>query len=80
MKWINRMIDKLLESEPANQRLTVNRLLDELNKPGVERFVLSEHEASQLRKILAERLGREMADTPLPDYYNNVKLIIDPEK
>jgi hypothetical protein len=76
MGLINYILEKLTVSDISVSRLNANELIDKINSLGVERVVLSENEATELRKNIAERLGRELADTPLPDSFNGVQLVV----
>jgi hypothetical protein len=80
VSFIGNIIDRLTVSKASVNRLNANELIDRINQSDVERVVLSENEATELRKQIAERLGRELADTPLPDSYNGTEIIIDPKK
>jgi len=76
MGFIGNMIEKLTVSKDSVSRLSANQLIDRLNTPGVEEVELTESEATELRKHLAERLGRDLVNTPLPYSYNGVRLLV----
>ena len=76
MGFIGNIIEKLTVSKDSVSRLNANKLIDRLNTPGQEVIELTESEAQELRKHIAERLGRELLDTPLPASYNCKTLVV----
>jgi hypothetical protein len=77
---IGNIIERLTVSKASQERLHARELIERIEELGQGRVVLSTGEARELRIYLADRLGRELADTPLPDSYNNVEIVVDPKK
>lgn len=81
MGLLNWIIEKMSEPDKTAQgRVHAETLIERLNQPGVESVELTLNEVTQLRKHIAERLGRELADTPAPDNYNGIQIILPSEK
>jgi hypothetical protein len=78
MSIIGNIIEKLTTSKEAVSRVSANSLIDRLNESGVTEVVLTGNEATELRKQIAERLGRDLVDTPLPDSWNGVQIKVQP--
>jgi len=80
MGIISNIIERLTISESAVSRVNAKSLIDRLDEPGAKAVVITRAEAIEFKQHLAEKLGRDLVDTPLPDSYNGVQIIVDPEK
>jgi len=76
MGIIDYIIENLTVSKQSGERLHARELIERIEELGSGRFELTADEARELQKHIAEKLGRDLADTPLPDSYNGVQLVI----
>ena len=74
MNFIGKIIEKLKANNDSNNRIKAENIIAKINDPSVSELFLDTHEVILIRQYLAEKMGREFCDTPLPESYNGVFL------